>query len=156
ISSISAQWLANGNDAGTFYNLEASTAPNFVPIASSLATYGFNGSVTGLNANTTYYLRVSAVLLTTSTYTSLGPTSTLTNLLVNPQISVVNSAYITANWLSLSGNGGSEGYQMDVSTASNYTGMVYSSVTANVNLSTLTVSGLSAFTTYYVRVGGIN
>jgi len=60
------------------------------------------------------------------------------------------------NWLSLLSQGGSEGYELDASTAVNFTGTILSSTTADVNQSTLTLTGLAGSTTYYLRIGGIN
>ena len=45
------------------------------------------------------------------------------------------------------------GYRLEASTASNFTGTLFSSQTAQVLLSTLSVSGLLSNTTYYLRVG---
>src|SRR5207253_7637726 len=50
----------------------------------------------------------------------------------------------------------SQGYELDASTAANFTGTIYSSTTFLAANSTLTVSGLAAFTTYYLRVGDLN
>ena len=58
------------------------------------------------------------------------------------------------NWLEL---GSAEGYRLEAATDAGFTNVVGSSVTADVNLSTLTiVSGLGANSTYYFRVGGLN
>src|SRR4029077_16375687 len=71
------------------------------------------------------------------------------------QVYQVFNTSLTVNWASLGANG-SEGYELDASTANNFTGTLFSSTTADVNQSTLTVIGLAPFTTYYLRVSGIN
>src|SRR5207245_6058483 len=66
---------------------------------------------------------------------------------------------ITANWFTFSSGSGantSQGYELDASTAANFTGTIYSSTTFLASNSTLTISGLAAFTTYYLRVGDLN
>src|SRR4029077_17844300 len=68
----------------------------------------------------------------------------------------VFASSVTLNWQSLGGSGGSEGYELNASTASDFTGTLFSSATTDVNQSTLTVTGLAANTTYYFQVGGIN
>src|SRR5437016_6348970 len=66
---------------------------------------------------------------------------------------------ITANWFTFSSGSGantSEGYELDASTPANFTGTIYSSTTFLASKSTLTVAGLGAFTTYYLRAGDLN
>src|SRR5439155_27092926 len=55
-----------------------------------------------------------------------------------------------------SGANTTQGYELDASTAANFTGTIYSSTTFLAANSTLTVSGPAAFTTYYLRVGDLN
>ncbi len=67
---------------------------------------------------------------------------------------------MTANWIaqaSDSGPNSSEGYRLEASsTAFSGIGVLYSSATADVTLSTLTVSGLDISVAYTLRVGAIN
>src|ERR1019366_5510899 len=53
------------------------------------------------------------------------------------------------------GNNTSQGYEMDASTSASFVPFI-SSITTSVIPSTLTIGGLSPYTTYYIRVGGIN
>ena len=55
-----------------------------------------------------------------------------------------------------SGTNTTQGYQLDVSTASDFSGQIISSSTFVASQSTLTVPGLTPFTTYYLRAGAIN
>ena len=45
---------------------------------------------------------------------------------------------------------------LQASTASNFTGTVFSSATSEVSLGSLTLAGLSQGTTYYIRAGALN
>ena len=65
---------------------------------------------------------------------------------------------IAVNWPPFAGGSSTntaQGYELDASTSSNF--ITYtSSKTVAVAQSTLTISGLTPFTTYYLRVGGVN
>ena len=66
---------------------------------------------------------------------------------------------MVVNWSAFGtgpGNNTSEGYELDASTAANFTGQIFMSSNTTPATSTLTVTGLSAYTTYYFRVGAIN
>src|SRR6185295_6782748 len=79
--------------------------------------------------------------------------------LVIPQIYQLNVTSITANWQAFSSGSGAntaQGYQLQASTAADFTGTIYSSATTNVALSTLTVINLTPNTLYYFRAGGVN
>ncbi|HBT61186.1 MAG TPA: hypothetical protein DEB40_05530, partial [Elusimicrobia bacterium] len=60
ITSITAQWQANGNPNGTLYELDASTASDFSGVVRSSLTYGLSATVAGLKPYTLYYFRVNA------------------------------------------------------------------------------------------------
>ena len=49
-----------------------------------------------------------------------------------------------------------EGYLLQASTAADFSGTLFSSGTPNAALSTLSVTGLAGYTTYYLRVGALN
>src|ERR1019366_7157684 len=84
-------------------------------------------------------------------------TSTWTNL-ISPSVLSVSSSTAQVGWVAF--NSGSstntaQGYELDYSTSNNF--ITYqSSVTTAVTVSTLTASGLTAYTTYYLRAGAIN
>src|SRR5205807_2260197 len=144
--------------------LDASTAANFTgTIYSSTTFLAANSTLTvsGLAAFTTYYLRVGDLNWNNATnYASIGSTMTTSGGAVgSPSISAVYLSTITAT--SFTFNSGSAvhdalPYELDASTAANFTGTIYSSTTFLAANSTLTVSGLAAFTTYYLRVGDLN
>src|SRR4029077_4383646 len=74
---------------------------------------------------------------------------------VNPTITSVFISTIAVSWTTVPNT---TGYEIDASTAANFTGTIFSSVTANTSATTLTVgtaSPLSANTTYYVRAGAL-
>ena len=163
MSSITAQWTFNGNDAGIPYELDSSSA-SFLPgtIVSSV-TYLSTATVglgTALVADTTYQLQVSASEGgITSAYTPLGSTSTWTSALQNV-VDVVSVTSVTVEWTAFttgSGVGTAEGYRLEASTTNfNGTGTVYYSSTTDVTQSTLTVVGLGTNTTYTLRAGALN
>ena len=86
----------------------------------------------------------------TSTFYSTGTVNAIGNA---QTIASVSTYSITANWpVALLGSG----YELDASTASDFSGVVYSSITVSTAVTTLvlgTSSPLSSNTTYYVRVG---
>jgi hypothetical protein len=58
--SFAANWLANGNPAGTLYHAQVSTSASFMPALSS-DTYRTSAGFTRLASGTTYYSRVAAI-----------------------------------------------------------------------------------------------
>lgn len=58
--TLAVSWEANGNPANTFYTLEYSTDNETWTTFIDKETDVFSASITGLNANTGYYLRVSS------------------------------------------------------------------------------------------------
>ena len=115
-------------------------------------------TVQGLNPDTTYYLKVGSLFSGATSYSATQPsTSTLTNLLT-PSVFGVSSNTVTVNWPAFAINSGTntaQGYELDASTSSNFVTYA-SSLTTVVAQSTLTISGLTPFTTYYLRAGSIN
>src|SRR5258706_4300000 len=81
-------------------------------------------------------------------------TATLTNLITNAQFYQVNVTSVVVNW-PIPANG-SEGYVLDASTSNDFVPVFKSSATIDINITTLTINNLAAYTTYYFRVGGIN
>jgi tetratricopeptide (TPR) repeat protein/N-acetylneuraminic acid mutarotase len=163
VSSITARWdLVSG---ATGYTLAASTnsANPPEPVWVSSTTVGNSettATVSGLDPNTTFYLFVRANGPgASSPYGAYSGTSTLANAVTNTQVYAAYTTSVTVNWTALPASPSSstaEGYLLQASTASNFTGTIYSSQTASVSLSTLTVSGLAGDTTYYFRVGSLN
>jgi len=71
----------------------------------------------------------------------------------NPTIAAVYVTSITVNW---SATTGSQGYELDASTASDFSGTLFSSSTTIGTLTGLTFpANLTANTTYFLRAGNI-
>ena len=150
------------------YRLEASTDSNFNGTIFASTTYSAAQStlsVTSLSPNTTYHLRVAALNWAgaLSSFTALGSTSTLANAVAQANAAGVARGSMTVNWTPLPSappSATAEGYRLMLSStnfgALSPGGVVYSSSTPNVALSTLTISGLSTATIYYIRVGSLN
>ncbi|MFC1680136.1 hypothetical protein ACFL2T_08015, partial [Elusimicrobiota bacterium] len=118
--------------------------------------------VTGLDVNTTYYLRVGSLNHNwVANYAVAGASSTLAEPVSSIRIYRVFNTSVTLNWASLPTGPPqtvtAEGYRVDASTASDFTGDILSSTTfTGVQPSTLTVTGLTGASTYYFRVGSLN
>src|SRR4029077_12594936 len=94
-----------------------------------------------------------------TSYSGTQPsTSTLTNFLT-PSVLSVSSFSVTAGWPAFavgSGTNTAQGYRLEAYSDAGYTSLVGSSQTTVVTQSTLTIGGLSAYTTYYLRAGADN
>jgi len=166
VSSITATWSAESGANG--YSLEASTAawPNSyvgnvssVTFDASRSTLTFN--LGQLAANTTYFVRVGSLWNGATSYplTPLPSTSTLTTPITTEQYYQVNMTSVAVSWAAFGigpGNNTSEGYELDASTAGDFTGQLFMSSNTAPAVSTLTLTGLTPSTTYFFRVGGIN
>ncbi|MBU2574932.1 MAG: hypothetical protein KKH28_12730, partial [Elusimicrobia bacterium] len=165
MSSMTMTWTSASSDDG--YLVQASTALDFTgTISSSETADGTLETLTvsepSLDSNTTYYLRVGALWGETTSYAATQAASTLANPLASAQYQGVFITSAAVSWPALpasppdASSKTCEGYQAQASTASNFTGAVFSSSTLSAVLSTLTVSGLSPNTTYYFRAGPLN
>ena len=144
------------------YELDASST-QFIggDVLFSSTVNGVLGSLTvaGLTPNTTYWLQVGSLWNGATSYDATQPsTSTLTSLIQNPEIYQSNISSITLNWTALSAppTPPGIGYLLQASTASDFSGLIYFSSNTDVMFSTLTVTGLTTATNYYLRVGGLN
>src|SRR5438132_14276593 len=75
----------------------------------------------------------------------------------SPAISAVYLSTITATWALPSPNN-TTGFDVEASTMSNFTGVLFTTVTTNTSATTLTVSSaanLAPDTTYFVRIGAL-
>ena len=161
-TSIQANWSAAA--AATSYRLDVSTsngfgAGTFVPgfqdlNVGNVLTY----NVTGLTAGVTYYYRVRAVNACGTSANS--GTITYATLPATPLAPVANAGTlaactsIQANWTA-SLNASS--YRLDVSTVNTFASFVAGYSDLNVgNVTTYSVTGLTAGVTYYYRVRAVN
>lgn len=156
-TSFSANWSSSAG--ATYYLLNVSPTSNFTTQITGCAgtlcqqknvgnvtTY----SVTGLTANTTYYFKVNANYGTDSNVITVQTASP------PPSAPAVSAAYpkdstsFSANW---STSAGATGYYFDASTASDFSSFLSGFNNLDVgNVTTKSVTGLSANTTYYYRV----
>lgn len=160
-ASMTVSWSSGGNPAQTLYEAEVSSRSDFSPAAVSSATLNLSLDLTGLDGNTTYYARVRAVnhggqpsayvQAATSTLT-LPPTAAGSSF-----VSVTSS--ITVRWTPLAAapqSAACEGYRVEASTASDFSGQIRANKTSDPLASSLGVVGLTGNTTYYLRVGALN
>ena len=156
-TSLTVHWDTTFPDGAPYFTrLSSGPWENSFSGNKSSDTYNLSAGFTGLDPNTTYYLKVATDA--TGPYTILNSSPTLAPLVVAPTIYVVNGGSITANWNPLPAapqSASAEGYRLEASSAANFSGTIFSSVTRNVALSTLTVLGLDGSTTYYLRVASL-
>ncbi len=157
-SSLTVNWAAlratPSSATSEGYELDASStnftggliysSVTFVNAASTL-------TVTGLDSDTTYYLRVGALNWSgVPDYTVLAATSTEVSVPASlpPAFTAATLSDLTAEWAS-GGNAPGTLYRLDLSTAPDFSGTLFSSSTLNLSAD---VSGLAVNTAYYARV----
>ncbi len=159
-SSVTVSW-SSGTEAGGFngpgasYKIQVSTSPDFLGASSPATTFTLVLATTGLTANTTYYFRAQAynsLGVTDHSWLALGSTVTLANPPVPQPLTQVSTYSITAAW-NPNGNASDTVYNAQVSTNAGFTPTLLSSQTLNTSVP---FSGLSANTTYYLRVNALN
>ncbi|OVE77605.1 hypothetical protein BVX98_02240, partial [bacterium F11] len=152
VTSLTVTWTEGTNPPSvTWYVIEISTANDFTGgDDKSTETYGLNGVFTGLIPDTTYYAQVKAVSHSGvhTNYQNLGSTMTLLPLApTSLQFTNANTDDLTATWSEPNSSG--DTYDLQLSTASDFTGTLHSS---NTVLLTAPRDGLAVNTTYYGRV----
>ncbi|MBI5623512.1 MAG: hypothetical protein HY924_07030, partial [Elusimicrobia bacterium] len=166
-ASSTLTWSSVSSENG--YSAEASTT-NFGILSPGGAVYSSatpNGviaqlTIFGLDTNTTYYLRTGSIWGDTTSYAEVQSTSTLAQPASGLGFQDLFFTSATVSWAPLplsppdASSKTAEGYLLEASTASNFTGTIFSSKTANISLSTLSAAGLGVNATYYFRVGALN
>jgi hypothetical protein len=150
--NISAQGGCSVTARGVCWSTSANPTTANSKTSDGSGTGTFTSSITGLSANTTYYVRAYA---TNAAGTSYGAQVSFTTG-SNPSAPTASAATnancnsFSANWSSASG---ATTYFLDVSTVSNFSTFVSGYNALNVgNVTTYSVTGLSAGTVYYYRV----
>ena len=132
-------WVANANsDGGQAW-----------PITHLTTTPTLGTPVTGMGG-------LSAIAITPLIYATVVSTTQAVPPPGNPQISAVAASSITVVWTSTSP---SAGYEVDASTAADFSGTVLSTMTTDGTVTTLAVdsmTSLSPNTTYFIRVGNFD
>lgn len=157
--------LSPSTQSAAGYLLEASTSTDFTTALTS-TTYDLGLStltLENIDSNTTYYFRVAALNVAgDKNYSDVLSSTTLSTVIESELISyTADTTKITANYPNLPSPSESEiltsyGYRLDASSTNFTTGIIYSSYTADVNQTSLTVEGLRPNTTYYLRLMTFN
>lgn len=148
ISSLTAYWYPSFG--ANSYLLVASTVTGYVPVFASSATAATTATLTGLDANTTYYVAVNACDPICSGFSPFGSTITLAAPALSVSTTAVSSTTISLAW--------------DPNSNPSYTRFVVRGSTDSVTflpLATVTTSntilnGLLNATTYQLRVIALN
>lgn len=152
VSSITVGFGATGADA---YVAEASTAANFTGslFISSQAGAASALTIGSLAANTTYFLRVGAVWSGSTFYADVSPasTATLAALPTALNFSAIGAGGFTVNWTNNNPAG-----TLNVVRISTDIGFSVQTASATTAGATQAFSGLSADTTYFVRLHAVN
>ncbi|OGR45016.1 MAG: hypothetical protein A2X35_06370 [Elusimicrobia bacterium GWA2_61_42] len=155
-------WDTNGNPEWTSYDLVYSDSDVFTYSTSSPKGYP-PVALGGLNANTTYYFRVRArgVAGTSTAYTSPDISTATLALKLSSLNNAVYEASATVSWDEVNGGSmaeSSEGYRLHLSTTSGdlITPATIYWETNSAAAETVTLSPLTANTTYYYRAGSLN
>jgi hypothetical protein len=163
MTSLKVSWTSTNTATG--YDVEASTSAGFTPPLKSSSTSDNTIStltVSGLTENTTYFVEAGGIFAGTTNYENTSPAAivTLADPLMNAGILQVNSSSIAVSWTAMSSGSGPNtavGYELDASSTNfNGSGTISTSSNTTPSVSSLTVSGLTPNTTYFIRVGAIN
>lgn len=152
-SSFTANWPAVSGATGYQLDVSADNFTSTLTNYSNLPVTGTSKSVTGLSAGTAYKYRIRVVNAVGTSSSSLA-----INVLTLPAAPVLKSPdNITISGLRLNWNAvaSATGYQVDLSSASDFSNPVSAS---NISISgtSATITGLSSGTAYNYRVRAVN
>lgn len=175
--TISLAWTASDNPYGAAFDGSylvqyssdpavafSTTAAQLTVSTSNVAPLAAQSyAVGGLLANTTYFFRIWSANIGLN-YSPISDGATAATLAQAPVANApaflgVFGTSVTAQWAALAAAPSSataEGYRVEASSTNFSAGTVYSSATIAVAQSTLTVSGLSLNTTYFIRTASLN
>ncbi|MDX6767974.1 MAG: S8 family serine peptidase, partial [Elusimicrobiota bacterium] len=155
VAGLTAAWSTAGFGAGTEYLAEASLTPGFAAVAASSQTRNAEAALTGLTANTSYYLRVRALSQNApnpnGAHAALGAAYTLAPAPTpgTPPFAGVGASSLTVRW-----SGGAFAYRVELAPDPAYAAALTSAVA--VGASSASYAGLLFATTYYARAGALN
>ncbi len=159
--TITPVWFTNSNPPDTVYKADIAVNPVFSPVLESsftvLSSATF-GTIAPLTPNTTYYSRVTAFnrlnrISPTITFSAMATgafypsSSTLSNY------SDVGVSSLTVTWLPGANPVGTTFFEVQISSQSDFTGLVLSSVTANLYG---IFGGMVSNASYYMQVSALN
>jgi len=169
-SQINLSWTAStaGTGCSITYNVYSSTTSGFTPSSSNEVASGVTGTTysnTGLTASTTYYYLVEAV----DSAGSSGPsnqasaTTSASSCAAAPTApsgltaTDASSSQINLSWTaSTAGTGCSITYNVYSSTTSGFTPSSSNEIASGVTATSYSNTGLTASTTYYYLVEGVD
>jgi phosphodiesterase/alkaline phosphatase D-like protein len=152
-TSFTANW--SSVSGATSYLLDVSTSSTFSTFLTGYQNLNLGTvitrSVSGLSAGKTYYYRVRTLSSAgTSGNSNVISVTTVPAAPVASAATNITTTSFTAHWSSVSG---ATSYLLDVSTSSTFSSFVTGFQSRNVgNVTSFSVTGLTASTTYYYRV----
>jgi len=167
-SQINLSWTASSSSCSVTYDVFRSTTSGFTPsssneIASGVTTTSYSN--TGLTASTTYYYLVEGVSAggTSAASNQASATTQATACAAAPTApsgltaTDISSSQINLSWTaSTAGTGCTITYNVYQSTTSGFTPSSSNQIATGVTTTTYSATGLTASTTYYYLVEGVD
>ncbi len=159
-TGFTVNWTAPANQgaANYTYTLQYATTSDFsssVTTIASISGTAINQALTGLTANTSYYIRIA--VLNATGLGNYSATLTATTLPLAPTIAAATnivSTSFTGNWTAPTGGNATFTYTLQYSTTADFS-LDNSTVSGIATLNNV-VSSLTANTNYYYRVAAVN
>jgi len=153
--SISLTWLANSNPPDTRYLVEMADNSGFSPALTSSTTLISSATFSSLAPNTTYYSRVTAInrLDRNTPVVNFAPMATGAYDPLPDTAYGIGVTGLTAKWAAGGNTPLTTSYRTQISSNSDFSGTVLSSVTKNLYAS---FEGLVSDASYYLRVSALN